>query len=141
MLCGGGGGAGVWSVLRILVVIDDPLALWVGGGAGAWNVFSSCFVIDDLLVAFGGRRRWRVERAQNSVRNQRPSRGFGRLEALVCGASSEFCSESMTLSWFWAGGGAGAGARRASSEAGGGRVERPQNLLFVIDDPLLVFGA
>ena len=54
-------------------------------------------------------------------------------------ASSEFGSESMTLSWFWAGG--GAGARRASSEAGGGHVERPQNLWFVIDDPLLVFGA
>ena len=42
------------------------------------------------------------------------------------GASSKFCSQSLTLSWFWAGGGAG--------------VRSVLRILLVIDDPLVVFG-
>ena len=47
----------------------------MGGGAGAWSVLN-LFVVDDPLVVFGGRRRWRVERPHNSVRNRRPCRDF-----------------------------------------------------------------
>ena len=61
------------------------------GGAGAWSVLRILFVIDDPGVVLGGRRRWRVERLQNSVRNRRPFPGFERTAALARGASSKFC--------------------------------------------------
>ena len=80
----------MWSVLRILFVIDDPLVVFGGGGAGAWSVLRILLVIDDRLVDFGGRRRCRVERPENSVRNRRPSRGFRWVAALPRGVSSGY---------------------------------------------------
>ena len=47
-----------------------------------------------------------MQRSQNSVRNRRPSCGFRWRRSR--GASSEFLSESTTLSWFSAGSGTGA---------------------------------
>ena len=46
-----------------------------------WSVLRILFVVDYLLVIFGGWRRWRVERPRNSFWNRRPSRGFRRLAA------------------------------------------------------------
>ena len=77
-------------------------------GAGAWSVLRVLLAIDDPLVVFGPSRRWRVERPQNSVGDRRPSRGCRPLAALALGASSEFCSRSTTHSWFSAPCGAGA---------------------------------
>ena len=111
------------------------LSLFLAGArTGAWSVLRILFAIDDPLVVFGPSRRWRVERPHNSVRDRRPSRGFRPLAALARGASSQFCSRSMALSWFSAPRGAGflAGAR-----AGAWSVLR---ILFAIDDPLVVFG-
>ena len=51
---------------------------WAGGDAGAWSVLRILLVIDDLLVVFGGQRRWGTEHPENPYRNRRPSRGFGR---------------------------------------------------------------
>ena len=34
---------------------------WAGGGAGAWTVLRILFGIDDLLMVLGGWWRWRVE--------------------------------------------------------------------------------
>ena len=77
-------------------------------GAGAWSVLRVLLAIDDLLVVFGPSRRWRVERPQNSVGDRRPFGGFRPLAALARGASSEFCSPSTTVSSFSAPCGAGA---------------------------------
>ena len=122
----------------ILLVIDDPLVVFGNSAidrppsrgfqraAALARGASSELVIDDPLVVFGGWRRGRVGRAQNSARDQRPSRGFRRAAPLARGASSEFFSESATLLWFWAGDGAGAWS--------------VLRLLFVVDDPLVVFG-
>ena len=62
---------------------------WVlaAGGAGSCSVLGILFVIDDRLVVLGGRRRWRVERFEISVRNGRPSRCLVWLAALARGAS------------------------------------------------------
>ena len=85
--------AGTWSVLRILFVIDEPLVDF--GGRRRWRVWSLLrilFGIGDPLSVLGGWRRWRVERLANSVRNRRPSRGFGQVAALARGASCKFFS-------------------------------------------------
>ena len=88
------GGAGAWSVLRILFVIDD-LSVVLGG----WRCWR--FGVDDPLAVPGAWRRWCVERPQSSFGNRRPSRGF--VERLEKSASL-----STALSWFWVVLGAGA---------------------------------
>ena len=94
-----------------------------------------------------------MERPHNFVWSRRTSRCFGRVAALGCGASYEFCSESTTFSLFWVGGGAGAWSflrilvgvddprflnRAAALAAGAWSVLR---FLFGIDDPLTVLGG
>ena len=84
-----GGGAGAWSVLRILFGIDALLAVlggwwhahgaswelmnfswfWAGGGDDAWSVLRILFGIDDLLMGLGGGGAG-AERPENSVRNR-----------------------------------------------------------------------
>ena len=100
-------------------------------GAGAWSVFGIPCEGDHLLVVCGVWRR-------------SPPRGLRRLQALVCGASSEFCSRSplargaflefrakvIILSWFAASDGAGAwsvlriSARRREVRQIAGQVHR-----------------
>ena len=63
-----GGGAGAWSVLRILVGIDDPLV--VLGGCQRWRVeHLENSARSRRPAVLGGRRRWRVERLQNNFWN------------------------------------------------------------------------
>ena len=64
----------------------------VGGGASAWSVLIILVGIEDPLVILGVWERWRVERPQNSFRSRQPSRGFRRVPALASGASREFLS-------------------------------------------------
>ena len=79
-----------WSVLQILLAVDA-----VSRKLSRRASYLILFVLDDPLLVFGGRRRCRVERPQNSfifVRNRQPSRGFRRVAALTRAAFSEFCS-------------------------------------------------
>ena len=68
-------GAGAWSFLGILFAI----------GAGACRLLGIPRETDHPLVVCCVRRRWRVERLSNCVRNRRPSRGFPSLTALARG--------------------------------------------------------
>ena len=127
--------------------------LWfsAGGGAGVWSVFRILFVIDDHLVVSGGRRSWRVKHSRNSCRSRRPSRGFQPLAAVARGVSSEFCSESTTRSRFCAGGGAGAWSvlkilsvindLQDNLTGGGASVGSAFRILSVIEHPLVVLGG
>ena len=46
-----------------------------GGGAGEWSVPRIPVVIDRPLAVFGGRRRWRVKRPETSLRNHGSAAG------------------------------------------------------------------
>ena len=71
--CSTGGIAGPSSVLRILVGINALLAFfaWACGSAGAWSVLRILFGIVDSLAVFGARERWRVEHPAKSFWNER----------------------------------------------------------------------
>ena len=85
--------AGAWSVLGILLGIDDLLDILLGidnalavcgaapQSAGAWSVLGILLGIDDLLGVCGASECWRAERRRNSARDRRPSRCLWRLRA------------------------------------------------------------
>ena len=95
----------VWICLE-----STPFSLLsAGGSAGAWSVLKILLGVDDYFAVVGGWQHWCIERPENSACNQRPSRCFGRAAApLARGASCEFCVESTIISLFSAGGSAGA---------------------------------
>ena len=125
------GGDGTWSVLGILIIVDDPLVVF--GGRRRWRVerprnsvrnqrpsrdflrtaalargASSEFCSHDPLVVSGGaapaRAMEHILRFLFGIDN--PLVVLGGRAVLARGASSDFYSESTTLSLFWAGGGA-----------------------------------
>ena len=84
------------------------------GSAGAWSVLRVAFKTGDHLAVLGAWEHWRVERPSSSAWNGRPSRfysaggrpahstlrimlGIDDPPVAFCGASCEFCLESMAL--------------------------------------------
>ena len=68
--------------------------------AGAWSVLEILGVSGDPLAVSGASCRWRVERPRNSGRKWRPSRCFPCVVTLARGASSKFWAQVSTFSLF-----------------------------------------